>query len=382
MKVSLVRCSTYKEKEVFRRVKEAIDLIGGIEKFVRPGNRVLLKVNLLSAKPPEKAVTTHPEVVRAMVKLIKEKGGVPIIGDAASTGGMGLSLKKEDAFRITGFRKIAEEEGIEIVNFNSSGYKKVSIPDGKRLKDVNLAVPVLEVDTIFSLPKLKTHELTFLTGAVKNFFGCVPVSDRNIAHRAGDPRDFARAVVDIYSLCQPSLSIMDGVVAMEGEGPAAGEPFPLGIILASSNAVALDIVASQLIGYKPAEIYTSVEATERGFGPKGLEEIVVVGVSLKEVIRKDFKKPSSYKSLTRRALYRILAPFGVRFFKVYPLSDKKKCKQCRLCEERCPVEAIELRPYPVIDYKRCIQCFTCHEICEYEAMKLKRSWLARIISWI
>ena len=173
---------------------------------------------------------------------------------------------------------------------------------------------------------------------------------------------------------------MDGIVAMEGKGPAVGEPFPLGIILASSNAVALDIVASQLIGYKPAEIYTSVEATERGFGPKGLEEIVVVGVCLKEVIRKDFKKPSSYKSLTRRALYRILAPFGMRFFKVYPLSDKKKCKQCRLCAERCPVEAIELKPYPVIDYKRCIQCFTCHEICEYEAMKLKRSWLARIIS--
>lgn len=376
----MVRCFTYREEEVLKSVKEAVDLIGGIEKFVKPNSKILLKVNLLSARSPEKAVTTHPEIVRAVVRLVKERGGIPLIGDAASTGGMGLSLKREDAFRIAGFREIAEYEGAEIVNFNSAGYRKVSIPQSKRLKEVNLAIPVFEVDAIFSLPKLKTHELTFLTGAVKNFFGCIPASDRNIAHRAIDPRDFARAVVDIYSLCRPSLSIMDGITAMEGEGPSRGYPFSLGVVLASPSAVALDVVASQLIGYKPAEIYTTVEAIERGLGPEGLEKIEVLGAPLKELIRRDFKKPSGYRSLTRRTIYRILAPLGIRFFKVYPAADKRKCKKCGLCEERCPVEAIKLEPYPVIDYEKCIQCFTCHEVCEYEAMDLKRSWLARTFS--
>lgn len=375
--VSIVKCADYEEGRVYEAVKEAVELIGGASQVIRPASKVLLKINLLSAKPPERAVTTHPSLVGAVVKLVKERGAIAWVGDAVSTGGMGLEIRQRNAFDICGIREVVEREGGKIVNFSRSGYQKIKVPHPIKLKEINIAKPVLEADVIISLPKLKTHELTFLTGAVKNFFGCVPSADRSKAHRLAKVEEFSQAVVDIYSVCKPGLAIMDAIVAMEGEGPAAGDPTHLGIILASLDCVSLDIVASQITGFKPQEILTSVNAMERGLGPQSLEEIKIKGENLRDVIKKDFKKPSAYRSFVRRYLRRLLTPLGIRLFRVYPKTDISKCSKCHLCEEKCPVGAIQLNPYPIFDYEKCIQCFTCHEFCPEEAIQIKRPWLVR-----
>jgi len=271
--VSLVRCNDYQPQRVYDSVKKTIHLIGGIEKLIKPSNRVLLKINLLSTSSPERAIITHPSLVRAMVRLLKKSGAIVWVGDAASTGGMGSDLRRGNAFDVGGIREVVEKEGGQIVNFNHHGYRRIQVPGAKRLTEINLAEPVLEADVVISLPKLKTHELTFLTGAVKNFFGCVPSGDRFRAHRLSKEREFAEAVVDIYSVCRPKLAVMDAVVAMEGEGPSAGDPTNVGVLLASFDCVSLDVVASQLTSFRPEEILTSVDAIERGIGPESLEEV-------------------------------------------------------------------------------------------------------------
>jgi len=375
--VSLVRCNDYQPQKVYDSVKKAIHLIGGIEKLIKPSNRVLLKINLLSASSPERAIITHPSLVRAMVRLLKESGAIVWVGDAASTGGMGSDLRRGDAFDVGGIREVVEKEGGQIVNFNHHGYRRIQVPGAKRLTEINLAEPVLEADVVVSLPKLKTHELTFLTGAVKNFFGCVPSGDRFRAHRLSKEKEFAEAVVDIYSVCRPKLAVMDAVVAMEGEGPSAGDPTNVGALLASFDCVSLDVVASQLTSFRPEEILTSVDAIERGIGPEGLEKVKIVGEELKGLIKKDFKKPVLYRNSAVRSLRRLLTPLGINIFRVFPKLNQSRCSRCGLCEEKCPVGAIRLDPLPLINNEECIQCFVCHEFCPEGAIELKRSWIAR-----
>ncbi len=374
-KVSVTRCQSYRPEEVYQAVKKAVGLIGGLTEVVKPGDTVLLKVNLLSAVPPERAVTTHPSVTGAVATLFKEAGASVWVGDAAATGGLGSGPSQTDAFQICGIREVAEKEKAEVVNFNRTGYQKVKVPHFKRLEEINLARPVLEADIVVSLPKLKTHELTLLTGAVKNFFGCVPHSDRSTAHRFARPEHFAQAVVDIYSVCNPSFAVMDAVVAMDKEGPSGGRAFPLGLILASRDCVSLDIVASQITGFRPTDILTSVDAIERGLGPTALEEIEIVGEELKDVIRRDFQKPSAHTGSVYRGLRRLLTPVGLKILQTYPRIEVSRCRRCSLCAEKCPTGAIIVDRHPRINYKKCIQCFTCYEFCPEGAIQLRRSWL-------
>jgi len=374
--VSIIKCKNYDIEKVYQSVDKSIRLIGGIDDIIRPGDTVLLKINLLSARPPEEAVTTHPAVIGAVTRLIKKRRAIPWVGDAAPVIS-GFTREKKDAFDICGIRKVVEKEGGEIVNFSRTGYSKIKIKGAEQLKEVNIAKPILQVDAIVSLPKLKTHELTFLTGAVKNFFGCVPSSDRSKAHRLADEGKFARAVVDIYSVCKPCLAVMDGILAMEGEGPSAGDPISIGLILASRDCVSLDVVASQIIGFKPSEILTSINAIQRGLGPENLQKIKVAGEEIKNVIHSEFKKPAAYKSFTFKMLRRLLTPLGTKILASYPHLSKDKCNKCGTCAQKCPVGAIQLNPYPLINYNRCIQCYVCHEFCPQEAIYIKSSWLGQ-----
>ncbi len=374
--VSIVLCESYHTEIVYSAVKRAVSLTGGLSEIVKPGQNVLLKINLLSPKPPERAVTTHPSVVGAVVRLIKKVGANPWVGDAVSNEGLG----GKDAFEIAGIREVVEKEGGKIVNFSRTGYEKIKVPGAKQLKEVYLAKPLLNSDVIISIPKLKTHELTFLTGAVKNFFGCVPSFNRFQAHSLADEQKFAEAVLDIYSVCKPSFALMDAVVAMEGEGPSSGDPVKLGLILASPDCVSLDIVASQIVGFRPSDILTSVVATKRGLGPKNLEDIKVVGCKINNLIKKDFKKPSTYQGKIKRTIIRFLTPLGIRFFQTFPAVRKSVCKRCNLCKESCPAGAIKMNPYPTFDYKKCIQCFCCHELCPHRAIYIKKHWLREVFS--
>lgn len=356
-KVSVVKCNGYDKKEVEDAVTRAIELLGGIRAFVKQGEEVLLKPNLLSASPPESAVCTHPSVVRAVIKLVKEAGARSIVGD--SPGG---AVNIEEVWQRSGVKEVAEAEGVELARFDEI----------KNMESVPVSSLALEVDSVISIPKLKTHNLFPITGAVKNIFGVVPGLYKSRAHLIRPhPRDFASFLVDIFSWVRPSLSIMDAVWSMEGEGPCAGQVRKTGLILASSDAVALDAVVSRIIGLEPLDLLTTREAAKRGLGEGDPDKIEVVGEAVDKVKVEDFKFPKV--PIWHHApppLLRILAKLGG--FKVEV--DPSKCSGCGLCGESCPAGAIELKEgIPVFNSKKCILCLCCREFCPQGAVYIKRN---------
>ncbi len=370
-RVSIVQCSDY--SEVKNAIKEALDLIGGLEKIIVPGSRVLLKPNVLAIRPPEDAVTTHPAVVSAMCELVSEAGGIPFVGDGSGVTRHDSTATAE-ALKVSGIEAAVSSCGAELINLETSGFVEVDVPGARQFSRLYISKAVLEADVIISLPKLKTHELTLYTGAVKNFFGTVPRKIRKQAHFLEDRELFGEALVDIYSFLKPHLAVMDGVVGMEGDGPAGGTPAYAGVVMASYDCVALDMVASELIGFDPMQVPTNKAALARGFGVRHPE---LAGSPLEEV-KVSFKKPTGgitalMPAFLRRTLRRHLT--------VKPFINTSKCAFCKACVLNCSANAIEevgsaLR----INDEKCIQCYCCRELCPNDAVEIKKSLLVSIIS--
>ncbi len=369
IKVSIVKCEGYKEQKVRNAILESLELIGGIEKIIKPGDKVLLKPNVIIGYPPEKAATTHPSIVGAMIEIIKEAGGVPFVGD--SSGAYGFTSK---SLELSGIKKACEEHGAKLVNFESTGTYSINV-NGRVLKTLNIAKPAIDCDVLVSLPKLKTHALTKYTGAVKNFFGVIPGSGKATIHKlAPTEESLSQAVVDIYSALKPKLAVMDGITGMEGDGATNGTPIASNVILASFDCVALDAVASELMGFSCKEIMTTCIAHERGLGIGELERIEVLGEKISGV-RKDFKKARRTYYMLPTFLGKIIFKNAENMSKV--LISKDECKRCYVCFDSCPVSAITLEPAPLINQEKCIKCYCCHELCANGAVKLKTSYFGR-----
>ena len=368
-RVSVVRCDSYNHAE--DRIKKAIDLIGGIHNFVKPKDRVLLKVNLLLAKPPSTAITTHPKMVEAVINIVKKAGAEVWVGD--SSGGKGLTSK---ALIATGVQGAAEELGAKVMDFDKIGVNTLSIPDGKVLKEIQIAKPITDADVVISIPKMKTHALTLYTGCIKNMFGAVPGGNKSLIHSitGSDAEEFAQALVDIYSVLPVHLNLLDGIVGMEGLGPNMGKPINSRVVLASRNGIALDAVASTIMGFSPSDIPMLRIAQERGLGTIDTNKITVLGEKIEDV-KIDFKKPFRiYKGL-------MFLPSFVRNAFVetprLPFPNKKKCTKCKICEENCPTQAIKVTDGPNFDHDKCIRCYVCHELCPDKGIRLKKSLLHR-----
>lgn len=231
-KVSIVKCPEYDYETVKNAVRESIDLLGGISAFVNPGDRVLIKVNLLIRRKPEKVTTTHPSLAQALAEIVIDAGGTPIIGD--SPGGYHFYNKGtlEAVYETCGMKQAAEESGAEL-NYNTD-VVDVPYPEGRIMKSIKTIKPVLEVDKIISIPKIKTHMMTVYSGAVKNLFGIIPGSYKAEYHlRFDDTNDFADLLIDICSFVKPVLTVMDAVIGMEGYGPTNGNPKKVGLIISS-----------------------------------------------------------------------------------------------------------------------------------------------------
>lgn len=367
--VSIVKCEDYEPERVKKSIIQSLELIGGIENIVKPGDNVLLKVNIIVGFPPERAATTHPSVVRAMVEIVKEAGGIPWVGD--SSGAYGYTAK---SLKMSGIRKATEDAGGKIINFESTGAYQVDV-DGKVLTSVNIAKPVLNCDVLVSLPKLKTHMMTKYTGAVKNFYGAIPGSGKAAIHRiAATEESFSNAVVDIYSALKPQLAVMDGIVGMEGEGAINGTPIESKVILSSVDCVALDAVSSEVMGFHHKDILTTCFAHERGLGVGDLDMIEVVGEQIGDV-KLDFKKSRHMYYKLPEFFGKFIFKFAENFSKVE--ISKDECKKCRVCLDNCPALAITLEPEPSINREKCIKCYCCHELCTNGAVKLKTSYLGR-----
>ena len=384
--VAIVRCSSYEGAAVAEAVNQALRALGGMEQFVQPGQKVLLKVNLLSASEPERAITTHPAFVEAVARAVQSVGGQPMIGD--SPGG---SIRYNDAglrrvYRITGMADVAARTGAELMFDTRS--QEVSFPEGKLLKRVEIIQPARDADVIISLPKFKTHVLTTFTGAIKNMFGVIPGAKKPLLHVT--PRglpNFAEMLVDVMLLAKPALTIMDGVVGMEGDGPSAGRPRTVGVVLAGRDGIAIDVIATQIAGISPASVPTLQRAAARGLWSGRPEDVPTLATPLSEVILTDFVPPRPNHhpegGTGMPAVDRYIAPVLINWLAVKPVPKQGRCTACQTCVRACPRQAITIpNGLAIVDYNQCIRCYCCHEMCPETAIDLEQPWLARLLSLV
>jgi uncharacterized protein (DUF362 family)/NAD-dependent dihydropyrimidine dehydrogenase PreA subunit len=366
--VSVVACDTYELDAVRRAVATVLAPLGGIDRFVRPGMRVLLKPNLLAAAALDRAITTHPAVVQAVTELVLGAGGSVIIGDSPG----GPIQQSPSVWRKGGMTDVAERTGATLLLFDGVEWKRLNG------NDYFIARPIFEADLVINLPKLKTHMLTLYTGAVKNLFGVIPGTRKREVHcRAPGVQDFSQALVDVLELVRPGLTLLDGVLGQEGNGPGMrGTPRPYGCLAASTDAVALDALIAQSLGYRSGDVLHLAQADARGLGVATLDMVQVAG----ERRALDFGTVDAPKA---RWYLRIPSWVGApldRAIRVRPrLEHPSECVGCGRCAEVCPVGAITSGKPAVFDIDRCIGCFCCAEICPQGAITSHRNWAARLL---
>ncbi len=379
--VSLARCADYDPARVEQALRAALAPLGGMARFVRAGQRVLLKPNLLIAVPPERAVTTHPAVVEALVRLVQQAGGRPLIAESATAALPYTPAGLRRLYRVTGMAAVAERTGAEL-NLDTAAVD-LPCPPGCRMHRFEVMRPLAEADVVISLPKLKTHALTTFTGATKNLFGTIP-GVRKAAYHVALSRldDFADMLLDVTLLARPALVVMDAVVGMDGDGPSAGAAFPIGLLLAGTSSVALDVAATQVVGIPPLDVPMLRRAAERGLWSGDPADVVFLGMPLAEARVSGFRRPVSNPPLVERfvpaGLWRWLRRPVVRAMTRRPVPRAGRCTACRTCEQACPVQAIAVADgLARVDDRRCIRCYCCHEVCPEQAIDLVTPWLVR-----
>ena len=376
-------CPDYSQAEAC--IRALVEQMGGMGRFVRPGERIVLKANLLRAAPPESAICTHPAVVEAVAKLVKEAGGTPVICD--SPGG---ALHKEAVLRSlyekTGMAAAAAAAGAELSMDSST--RTVSLPEGKVLRQAEIITPVAEADGVIDLCKMKTHVLMSMTGAVKNLFGVIPGLSK-VGYHATHPdhATFADVLLDLTGYVKPRLSLMDGILAMEGDGPgSSGTPRQAGLLLAAANPLALDTAAGAIMNLPRQDNPVLLAAERRGLTPCRMEDVELIGGTVEELRMADYKFPASTKSNLMDFLGPLARPAERLCKKALSQThriDGAKCVGCGICAKSCPGQAIAMTApgkKARISQKACIHCYCCHELCPQKAVELHQSWLGRLLT--
>ncbi len=367
--VSVRRSPTYEREAMLEAVRAHFDAFGGVGAFVRPGDRVLLKTNLLMARAPQAATTTHPSLVWAIAAAAREAGGLVCIAD--SPGGRYTKETLKKCYRISGLEQAAQSAGAWL-NFDL-GAQQVSFPEGKLCRSFHLISPWHEADVVFSACKLKTHAMTAYTGAVKNCFGLIPGLEKPEMHfRFQQLPAFAQMLIDLCRCAAPRLTFMDAVVGMEGNGPSGGTPRPLGLTLCAENPFALDLFASDLIGFAAHEVETVRLAVQQGLCPERAEQLLAVGedaapyrCSFERAASGDVTFSSRIPGPLQKPIKRLLAP--------RPVVDAARCVGCGECAASCPVQTISISGGKAhIEKKRCIRCFCCQEMCPVKAIDIRK----------
>ncbi len=370
--VSIESVPTYEREQVASGLRRLLEPLGGMAAFVRPGERVLLKPNLLMAKPPEAAVTTHPEVVRAVILEVQRAGAIPLVGDSPGVGSYKKIAEK------CGIAAVCAETGAELVEFREA----LTVKGSGIFRQIELARPYLEADRIINLPKLKTHEMMTMTCAVKNLFGSVVGTAKAGWHlKAGADRElFARMLLEIYLIRQPELTIVDAIVAMEGDGPGSGDPRQTGLLLAGDNAVAVDLIVAQLAGIPRRLLFVEQAARKLNLPGSDRTGIRTVGLPLERAAcLAPFRLPPL--SDVQFGLPRFLKNRLRRHLTTRPQVIPEKCVLCGICRDACPPVAITMeRGRLRFDYRLCIRCFCCRELCPHGALRVEEGVILRLVN--
>ena len=382
--VALLKCDTYQRPFLKEQLIKGLSLIG-FDPSMMKGARVVLKPNLLSAVDHLSGVVTHPEFFRAAVEIVLENGGNPILVESPAVSSL------ENALTITGYQQVIDELSIDIAQGKS--VTTIANEQGRIFKYFEVIPELLEADIILNLPKFKTHELTYITGAVKNLFGFIPGMRKSQMHmRFSDKISFCEFLLDLYGAVTHGLKkntrvlhLMDAIIGLEGQGPgSSGRPRKIGVVLISEDAVALDYIATKVAGLDVAQHQTVVSGFARGYCPSGPKGIDVKGEQVSEVKISGYLPAGSPR--VSRFIYSMASSKTIRdLFIARPVPDSDRCTLCYQCRKICPAGAIEKAQNkdktPFFDYRKCIRCYCCMEVCPSEAITLRRGtlqWVLRL----
>jgi uncharacterized protein (DUF362 family)/Pyruvate/2-oxoacid:ferredoxin oxidoreductase delta subunit len=356
--VAVIRCSDYGDN-LEAAVERVFALVGGAENL--PKKRVLLKPNLLTDRRPEQAVTTHPEIVRHVMRWLKRRDAEVSVGDSpASTANL------KNVWQLSGIGAVCAEEGVPLISFEQAGARLFE-QDGFSF---SVAHPVLDADIVVNLPKVKSHSLTMLTAAVKNIYGVLPGYSKTMNHRLYPKLAmFGRLIATIWKVVPPSITLADGIVGMEGQGPANGRPISLGFLAASKDPFALDRVLCDILRIDARRVPYLVDGVGEGYSCVG--DAVTVG---------SFEVPSGAHILN--IVPQWLVDVLGKLVWVRPAFSESVCIGCGKCEKACPVHALVLSletHKPVLKRDTCISCSCCHEVCPADAIRMTQSCILKMI---
>lgn len=380
-KVALLKCESYDVDVLEKKLREGFELLGGdeyLKRLIPYNSKVLLKPNMLTIEEAGSPVVTHYAVFEAVIRIVKEYSSNISFGDSP---GFGDSKK---AVERSGLLEVANRYDVKFEDFKESVHVKLT--KSILCKSWNVAKAAYEADVVISLPKLKTHGMAYFTGAVKNQFGCIPGTQKATWHtRMPDAHNFCKMLLDLNSVIGTNFAILDGIVAMEGNGPKSGTPYKLNTLIMGQSLTAVDSTAVRLIGYdNPLDIPVLKEAEEYKWGTVLPSEIEVLGEKVEEM------KVNDFKLCRKGGNFYFINPQVTNFLRNMitpsPTLIKEKCISCGRCEEVCPEDPkvitmvkVSGKLQPKWDMKKCIRCFCCQELCPVGAIETKYTSLGKLL---
>lgn len=380
-KVALLKCTEYDVDMIEKKIREGFELLGGdayLRKLIPQGSKVLLKPNLLSIENAGSPVVTHYKTFEAVIRIIKDYSNDIHFGDSPGFGDSRKAAEK------CGLIEVADRYGVIFEDFKDSVH--VKLDNAILCKSWTVARAPYEADVIITLPKIKTHAMAYFTGAVKNQFGCVPGSMKAGWHaRMPEAHNFCKMLLDLNTVVNTSFAILDGIVAMEGNGPKNGTPVQLNTLIMGESLTAVDSTAVRIIGYNnPLDIPTLKEAYDAKWGTVLTKDIEVVGEKVEDMKVKDFKK------IRKGGSFYFVNPKVTNFLRGFiapnPTLISDKCIGCKRCYEICPEKPrvitmvkVNGKLRPTWNMKNCIRCFCCQELCPEGAIETKYKTLAKLL---
>jgi len=380
-KVALLKCTEYDVDVIEKKLRQGFDLLGGdsfLRELIPKDSKVLLKPNLLSAVEKGSPVITHYAVFEAVIRIIKEYSNNIVFGDSPGSADTKVVANK------SGLLEVANKYGVKFVDFNEEVHAELDNP--LLYKFWKVAKAPYEADVVITLPKLKTHAMMYYTGAVKNQFGCIAGSKKAEWHtKTPNVFNFSKMLLDLNSLVKTSFAILDGITAMEGNGPRNGTPKQMNTIIMGRSLTAVDSTAVRLIGYDNVFAVPFLKvAHDEKWGAVLPKEIEILGEKIDDMKCKDFKLSRSAKLIN--FLTPSLNNFVVSVTAPNPVVVQDKCVGCKICDEVCPEKSKVIsfvessgKVIPKWKYSNCIRCFCCQELCPRGAIVTKDKKLSKML---